>query len=137
MTGIGDTVCAHLRVALAGNVADEDLARTQFMACSAVRRREGAPLTPDPSPRLSRVGHIAEHALTLNLSSDTLARTASVSAATASVEGMHYYEPTGETCPECKRPISWQVVREGTMGGEPIEARSGPSCWAAWCSRNN
>jgi hypothetical protein len=50
---------------------------------------------------------------------------------------MHYYEPTGLRCPDCNNPTSWQVVDEGTMSGERIQLRSGPSCWLAHCPGNN
>ena len=53
-----------------------------------------------------------------------------------SVVPMHYYENTGRVCEHCREPISYQVVKTGTFGGEQLEHRRGPRCWMAGCPGN-
>lgn len=53
-----------------------------------------------------------------------------------SLEDMFTYQPTGQVCPHCQRPITDQVNSVTVNGGEQVETRTGPRCWTAGCPGN-
>ena len=43
------------------------------------------------------------------------------------------YEPTGRTCADCGKPITYEVLITEVHGAPPIEMRYGPDCWTDTC----
>ena len=43
------------------------------------------------------------------------------------------YEPTGRTCADCGKPITYEVLITEVHGAAPIEMRYGPDCWTDTC----
>ena len=43
------------------------------------------------------------------------------------------FEPTGQNCDDCGRPITTRILSVIAYHGQVPDQRSGPECWTAGC----
>ena len=44
-----------------------------------------------------------------------------------------HFEPTGQNCDECGKPITTRILTVIAYHGQVPDQRSGPECWTAGC----